>query len=296
MKKLNSLVLILVVLAAASLVMSAAISKPAASQKVYELKYQMSVGTKFVMKSTGASNVETDQMGNIVTTDITGGGEDKFTVLAASPETGLTLEYEFGERDQLMESSVVGSASTDFSELVGMKVKFLLSKTGDVDGYEGFDKLPAITTSTEDTLDEASYKLGAKSLWFALPEKPVKIGDTWTDEQTEDIPVQDSVLTSESTTTYKVVEEVQKDGYDCLKIEHNGVTRLSGEFEQQGTPLTMERETTSKGVFYFAYKLGMFIYSEGDANGEGIITVESMGIEIPQTITSKGTVTVLFEK
>ena len=292
MKKTYGIVLSLV---AVVLLINPVISRPVTAQKTYDLKYQIPVGTKFIMKTSGTTTIETDQMGTIVTTDLSGTSEDIFTVLEASPDKGLTIEYEFGERTQDMESTM-GSDTTDFSELIGKKVKFLLSLKGEVDGYEGFDVLPNITTSTQETLDEATYKLGAKTLFFALSDKPVKIGDTWTDEETEDVPVQGSTMALEVKSTYKVLEEVQKDGMNCLKIEYEVVTKASGEFEQQGTPLSLERETISNGTLYFAYEKGIFIASESESKGEGIITVESMGIEIPQTIVSKGTVTVEFVK
>ena len=75
-----------------------------------------------------------------------------------------------------------------------------------------------------------------------------------------------------------------------------GSSYLSGDFEQEGTALTIERETTHTGTLYFAYKEGMLISSESESLGEGIIGVPMAGIDLPQTISSKGSVTIKFGK
>lgn len=264
-------------------------------EKNYELKYQLSEGMKFTMTSSGEMNSLMDQMGTEVVADITGEGKDIYIVLSSDELKGLTLELEFGERSQEV---VTGgqSLSTDFSQLTGKKTTFVLLRNGKVEGFEGFDDLPDIATSTGEVLNSETYRLGVKTTFPRLPDRPVKIGDSWTDEQDMDIPVEGSTLLSEDKSTYTVIDETQFDGYECLKIEVIGTSKLTGDFEQGGTPLSIERDTTSKGIMYFAYKKGMFIRMESESTAEGIITVPSASIDIPQTIFSKSSVSVRFEK
>ncbi|MFC2160074.1 DUF6263 family protein, partial [Acidobacteriota bacterium] len=266
-----------------------------AAQESYDLKYQLEKGTKITMTSTGETNSVSDQMGNEMLTDIYGKAVDIFVVLSANKKKGFTLEYEFGERSQDVDSAM-GSDSTNFSDLVGQKVTFFLLPNGKVEGFEGFDSLPVITTSTGDDLNEETYVLGVKTTFPLLPDNPVKFGDSWEDNQVIDIPSGGSVLNSANDFTYTLIEEVEKDGFDCLKIEMKGTSRLSGDFEQEGQALSIERESTTTGTLYFAYKEGMFISFESESFGEGIIDVPAYGIQIPQTLTSKGSVTVQFEK
>ncbi|MCJ7580369.1 MAG: DUF6263 family protein, partial [Candidatus Aminicenantes bacterium] len=266
-----------------------------AQGKLYELKYQLAKGTKITMTSTGEVNSVADQMGTEVLTDIYGDSEDIFVVLASNKKNGLTLEYEFGKRSQTVDSSN-GSDNTDFSDLVGKKVKFVLLPNGKAEGFEGFDTLPIITTSTGDDLNEETYVLGVKTTFPLLPDNPVKFGDTWKDNQVMDIPTGGSVLRLENDFTYTLIEEVEKDDFDCLEIEMKGISRLTGDFEQGGMTLSVERETTVTGTIYFAYKEGMLISSVSESIGEGIIDVPAAGIQIPQTLTSKGSLTVKIEK
>jgi len=290
MKKSRLFVPMLVVVVAAVLSMSFATTEASAHMKQYELKYKIAKGTKFIISSSGTLESITDQMGTEVVADISGVGKDIYVVLGETDE-GLTIEMEYGERTQDVESDQ-GSASTDYSGLIGKKVKFVLKPNGEVTGYEGYDALPEITTASQETLTADIYKLGAKGTFTRLPDKSLTIGDTWTHTETNEIPVEGNVIISTSDTTYKVIEETKREGFDCLKIEFSSKDKLQGDFQQGGMDLSMERETTTTGTLYFAYDEGMFVYSEAEGKGEGIITVEQMGVDIPQTLNSKGSVTV----
>jgi len=294
-EKLSVPFLFLTVLIMAVIFANFAVPTLFAGEKLYELKYQLAKGTKITMISSGEVNSVMDQMGTEVAVDNYYEAEDIFVILSANKKKGFTLEYEFGERSQDLDSAM-GSDSTDFSELIGKKVTFVLLTNGKVEGFEGFDALPEITSSGGGELNEETYILGVKTTFPLLPDGPIKIGDTWSDTQVMDIPQGSSILKSENNFTYKLIEETEKDGFDCLKIEITGTSRLSGDFEQGGMPLSIEREETSTGTLYFAHKEGMFIRSESESLGEGIINVPSQGLEIPETITSKGSLTVRIEK
>jgi hypothetical protein len=261
----------------------------------YELKYQLEEGTKFTLTSSGEMNSYMDQMGTEIVADIYGKGEDIYVVLSSEGEKGLKLELEFGERSQDVESTA-GSLSSDFSDLIGKKAKFVLLPTGKVEGFEGFDDLPEITLATGEALTTETYQLGVRATFPMLPDRRVKIGDSWTDNQDMDIPVGGGTLLSNDISTYTLLEETEWEGFECLKIGVTGISKLSGDFEQDGTALSLERETKSSGTLYFAYKKGMFVRIESESSAEGIITVPAADLDIPQTLSSKGTVTVLFEK
>jgi len=266
-----------------------------AQDKTYELKYQVAKGTKITMISSSEVNSVMDQAGTELVSDIYEEAEDIFVVLSADKKKGLTLEYEFGKRSQDVDSAM-GSDSTDFSELIGKKVTFVLLPNGKIEGFEGFDSLQEITMRTNSELNKETYIIGVESTFPRLPDGPIKIGDTWTDTQVMDIPQGGSVLVSENNFTYKLIEETEKDGFDCLKIEMTGTSRTSGDLEQGGYALYIESEDTSTGTLYFAYKEGMFISGESESLGEAIIDVPAAGMEIPQTSTSKGSLTVRIEK
>ncbi len=294
-KKLLSIsFLFLTVLLMTAFSVHPAVPTHVSTDELFDLKYQLANGTKFTMTSTSKMNSIMDQMGTEVIVDINGNGRDVYTVIAADKEKGLTIEVEFGDRS-LSVDSMQGSASSDFSTLIGKKAKFVLLPDGKGENFEGFDSLPELILSTGETLNEETYILGVRASFPLLPDHPIKMGDSWTDNQNIEIPVGESTLQSEVNYTYTLVEETEKDGLECLKIEMTGITKISGDFEQEGNYLSIDRETTTTGAVYFAPQKGMFIGIESESKGEGIISVPSAGIDIPQTITSKSSAKIEFE-
>lgn len=294
MKTLKMTIPVLTILVAGLFFTGCASKKALVGSDGYTIKYQLKEGEKFTVTGSSITSTEMDQMGQIITSDIIGKSVDNFIVLSSDENTGNTIEQEFVERKQDIESVQV-STSTDFSELAGHKIKFILKGTGDVDKIEGLDKLPSITTIDGTVLTGDTYKLGIEASFISLPENAIKIGDSWLNDQDTEVPVGDYKLKVSGKTSYTLLEEVKKDGFDCLKISIDGVSTLSGSFEQQGMELSMNRETKTTGTLYFAYKKGMFLSIESEAKAEGIIVVESMGMEIPQTTVTKSNVTVKFK-
>jgi len=261
----------------------------------YTLTYHLEPGTKFIMSSTGTSEILSNQMGNEVTVLTDGTGKESYEVISYDKEAGMTVEMEYRERTQNLESPQ-GSGSTDFSELIGKKVKFTVSPVGKVGDFEGFDALPQITTATQETITEETFRLGVETSFPLLPEKPVKFGDTWTESDERDMPASGGTIKVTVNSTYTLVEEAVKDGFDCVKIDVATTVNMNGNVEQQGMPLTITRETKSNETMYFAYKKGMYVSRETSSKSEGVVTVESMGMEIPQNITGTSVVTVQFNE
>jgi hypothetical protein len=133
-----------------------------------------------------------------------------------------------------------------------------------------------------------------KNQFFELPDHPVKIGEAWTVKSNLDIPYGGSSLKQEETTIYTASEKVEKDGLACLKIEFTSTAKLSGELEQQGTKLELTRETKSTGTIWFAIEKGMYISMEVAATAAGQVYVPAASVSIPQEITSKMIVAVIF--
>jgi hypothetical protein len=127
-----------------------------------------------------------------------------------------------------------------------------------------------------------------------LPERPVKFGDTWTEIDEQEIPASEGKFKIVSDSTYRLIEEVKKDGFDCVKIEVTSTATTTGSGETQGMPFTLEREAHATEVIYFAYKKGMYISREGSSKQEGIVSFESLGMEMPQSISEKSSVVVKF--
>ena len=170
----------------------------------------------------------------------------------------------------------------------------MLFRSGKVENIKGLEKLPAITTLDGSTLTEETYKMAVEGFFIKLPENNTKIGESWIDDQTQEVPIGGGILKVTGKTSYTLLEEVEKNGFKCLKIGIEGVSNVSGNLEQNGMALTLDRETTITGNMYFAIEKGMYIAVETESKAKGIIGVEAMGMEIPQNMLTKATMTVVF--
>jgi len=260
----------------------------------YTLKYSLPENTEFTLINTSDVEQLMNQMGNEISTLIKGGFEGAVKVLKSDPEKGISMEMEYKDMTQTMESAM-GGGSSDFTELIGKKVNFTLSPIGKIIQTEGFDKLPEITLVNQEKLREETYLMQVSGNFMALPEKPVKPGATWTDELVENIPMPgDGNLKVTTHFTYKLLEQTEYNGFNCVKINAELSQTLSGNFEQQGMLLTMDMKGKGNGTIYFAYEKGMVINSETTSLLDGVVFVEAAGMEIPIVNESKSTTVVKF--
>jgi len=151
----------------------------------------------------------------------------------------------------------------DTRKSIGVPVIYTLNYRGKVIEVKGIDELPVIP------------EIGLKgeydliSLFFQLPERQVKINDTWTGSWTYS---QRNVFN----TTYKLMGVEEKYGYECLKIETSTEEIISGTQQSGNIDMIMSGEAHLEGVIYFAWKEGIIVeksYKEDAGN----LTIETSG-------------------
>lgn len=287
---------ILLVLSIAGMELStgdASASTPAGKKKVV-LAYKMGAGQTFTIKGGSSSTITSDQMGQTMSVEMNTTSEGIYRVLSAAPDGTMQIEMELKSQNQTTKSPM-GENSTDFSSWIGKKTQFTVSPSGTLSGFQGFDQLPEINSVTGEKISGDMVQKGMGQQFFDLPDHPVKIGETWTVKDSMDIPYAGSKLKNIDTSIYTIVGREEKDGMDCLKIELAGKRNLSGEFEQQGTQIELTRQTESKGIIYFALDRGFYISIESTSSATGQIYVSEAAITIPQTITGKSFLTVVFD-
>jgi hypothetical protein len=110
-----------------------------------------------------------------------------------------------------------------------------------------------------------------RSILPDLPRNPVKIGETWTEEDTIKVKQggMDININMKSTHTLEAMETV--DGMECLKITTTSKGTLDGEGQQMGMDLNFEGDLEGKATWYFAYKKRLFMKSNTENFMEGTI-------------------------
>ena len=270
-----------------------ALFKKSSDKGPITLRYKFDPGQEFVISSDVTSKFLSEQMGQSMAVDM-----DSKTVLGfkvLSGENGnYNIEMEFSEMEQKVDSPM-GEGETDYSELMGKKASFSLDGTGETDDYEGFEDLPTITNASGETVTGEMYEQVPGSSFIKLPDNAVKPGDSWDDNNSREMPYGGGTLKTETNFTYLVSEKLTIEGEECLRIEITGTARTSGNFEQQGMLIGIDRSSKSSGHLFFAYNKGMYISMDLVTKTDGLVTVESAGMTIPQTINSTTKTTVSFK-
>jgi len=254
----------------------------------YNLKYNLAKGTKFSLKASSNSDQIQEAMGNENSITGASSSESNCTVLAADDNTGFTLEYEYVKRTNESEGPMGGS-SDDYSELSGKKVKYVLAPNGMVSNFEGFETLPVVERANGQKIDKDRYIASVKNIFPKLPEKPVKIGDTWTDTSEDTTPMESGSLKATTNFTYTLLEAIQKDGKECVKIERKYTQTRAGDFEQMGNTITMSLKSVGTDIIYFDHKNGMLLNIDTSSTSEGTADVTNQGVVVNLSSTSKGT-------
>jgi hypothetical protein len=260
----------------------------------FNLMFKMPVNTEFEMKASSLSQQTMEMMGNEMVTTTEAGSETSYKVISVDSEGNTVMEVEYKDRFAKSEGQA-GSMSVDFSAIVGKKVKITVSPKGKILKYEGFEDLPEISRGVpgQGNIGAEDYKQGFEGIFFNLPAEPIKIGGSWPDKIERHVTQGQLEMDVVTDVTYTVLEEVQKDGVDCLKIGIKQKTVTSGSGEQMGVTFTLESEATRDAVLYFAYKKGMYISVEGSQTSEG--SAEAQGMTIPIVSETKSSANVVFK-
>lgn len=176
-----------------------------------------------------------------------------------------------------------GNFSPDMSSVLGKSFHITLSPLGKELKITGADSI--IYNSVQ---GEQNLAPNFQTIFPDLSGKPVKIGDTWTTNDTININQgqMEMRMTFVSVNTLQGLETVA--GHECAKITAKTTGKLEGEGEQMGANLYFEGDIEGKDTWYFAYKKGIFVKSISDGVTKGNIAVTGpQKMTIPMTMETK---------
>ena len=118
--------------------------------------------------------------------------------------------------------------------------------------------------------------------------KPIKVGDTWTSQDTISQKSDRGVTTIVLNSVNKLVGFETLHGLECVKMVAKVTGTIDGQGEQQGMDLLTEGDTEGTDTWYFAYKKGVFVQSVVEVTSEGTIAVSgAQNMTIPMTMDMK---------
>jgi hypothetical protein len=164
-------------------------------------------------------------------------------------DTSSTFEAEYIQKKYVDQGANSKTTITDFNEIIGKKVKYTLSKKGQLSNLVGFDAMPPVKMPSGGNYTGQHLQEEIEHLFLTLPNEPVSIGDSW---KREAFGVE---------IEYNLIDEVNFMGYDCVRIFANIIERTSQKIkDNSGKVMISEVFEPYSDIYYFAYKEGMMIY------------------------------------
>jgi len=259
----------------------------------YELKYKLAKGAQFTITNSRSDHFIREVMGNEMVTNTDDTSEYGFDVIEENTDN-IKLMLEFKNRTQKTDDPQA-PGGVDFSSLAGKKVGLSMSSTGEISGFVGFENLPVIEiTYQQSTINKDSYINEVKQLFPMLPENPVGIGDNWKSVYEYDEPVPEGTVKVTINYIYTLLEETVKDGIECLKINGAFTMVVKGEGVMEGMTFTFNLEGKGHETVYFDHKKGMLLSIAGESTAKGEADFAEAGLTIPMDHTYKNKLNVTF--
>jgi hypothetical protein len=248
------------------------------------LEYKMPAGQVLKYQENSEMQQVSDIMGQSVKNTITSSGSYTFLAKGRKEKNfllGVTIDD-----TSMGVTTPRGNMSPDLTSVKGKSFDMVLSPLGmevDVSGAE------AITY--EFVTGKRNVASSFKIFFPVLPEKPVKVGDSWpssyvVDEKSGEAGVR---LEFRSVNTLERWETV--DGMECARISAEVTGTVSGTGKQQGMDVSTEGTLKGKDVWYFAVKEGIFVKATSEVTTETTTSLTgAQTMTIPATQTRTGEV------
>ena len=198
-------------------------------------------------------------------------------------ENNLLLGITVDTMNINVSGGMAGNITPDLGAVIGKSFQMTLSPLGKEGGFSGNEELQYQLGPSGKRNIDSSFK----SIFPDLADKPVKIGDNWTN--TADVSEKagniDVHVITESVSILQGLETVN--GWECVKIETKTTGTIDGSGEQMGNKFTFKGNVKGSSTWYFAYKKGIFVSMKSNTDTEGTVEVTAMGMTIPMKSESK---------
>lgn len=195
-----------------------------------------------------------------------------------------TIGYAFG--------GAQGSQAMDFGDIKGKKVRGIMTPGGVGREIVPIDSLP--TPKMGERPMEGAAKSWLAVQMFRVPDKPIKIGDTWTeaklDTNTHSDTTRQSTRTfiNDSKAKYKILGEETKMGLSCLHIQLDTEYSTQSWGTMRGSEISSEGSGETISHAWFAFKEGILVEYTTETFYEGTTAFSGqMNMTSPNTNESK---------
>jgi len=251
----------------------------------YKLVYRMQKGQRLIYKMTMSNETSAEMMGQEMQSSSEGENFMHCEVEEVGKDGKITMVYAIDSLRTHVKSQnpPIDSTFRNPEGLIGKRTRQVINAHG--------KKLhSAVVDSVKLSGMFAQMGGGQQSALrlVELPEKEVKIGDTWNVSTPDTLQQGGNKFVVTPNLTYTVAGEVDTLGYKCVRLNYKGTTAIKGEGKNMGMNLFIEGEGPNQGTAYFASKEGLLVAMLGSSDLEMTIALTGqMSMTIPQSISTK---------
>ena len=187
-----------------------------------------------------------------------------------------------------------GTQAMDFGDIKGKKVRATITPEGAGHDIVPIDSLPIPKMDSRPM--EADAKAWLAVNLFKVPDRPIKVGDSWTEAKLDTNTREDTTRQSsrtfinDSRAKYIVLSEEEKLGLICLHIQVDTEYSTQSWGSMRGTDVSSEGEGETSSHAWFAYKEGILVEYNTDTFYEGTTAFSGqMNMTSPNSNESKST-------
>jgi hypothetical protein len=177
--------------------------------------------------------------------------------------------------------------SGELLKMNSKKFKAVIHKNGKITDIQQIDEF-GLDEKMKAILGEMlDLKTKFKNLLFVMPDKVLKVGDTWTEVKNDTTPRMGGKVYSVSTNEFSLAGKENIGGKDVYKISLKSKIDLSGTGSQMNQEFTISGKGKATIDYYFSKDEGLFLSCKGDQAMDMSIDIASMGMTMPiATITT----------
>jgi len=243
------------------------------------LTYHLKKGDKATYRTVSTTDVSQEMMGQVQDISTTTRSVVHYEVKDIKKNGNFVIEATIDSISIQGNNPGLAQVQGMLNEVRDIPVTFELTPKGKVSSFKGLDVFPTLQGI-------GNWKKTFTSLFIQLPAKPVKIGDSWDQQEVTEtgsagLKINVSAkkhFTLKGTTTYK--------NKSCFNIPFTGEMTLSGKGAQAGMNLEFSGTGTFNGKVFFDPTVSSFWFLTSEYSTDGTVTIPSRNIEIPNSTTT----------
>lgn len=264
------------------------IKEPAPVKQSNNLEYIIKTGDQIVYKmSTEVKQVVT-MMGQEQAFTITA-SQNYFITGLGDDTAGYKIEFYTDSLKVDADNPQISSMLGDLSFFTKKKSSGLLNKTGALSAVTEIDKME-IPEKLKSFAGQFNPKTTFTKFLLVLPEKELKIGDSWTEAKSDTVDNMGGKMNIKTDISYTVSAIVDYKGYSAHKITSTLKMAISGKGSQMGQEFNISGTGKADAEYYFAKKEGKLIGYKVDQTSDINAEVVGMSMTIPMTTMTTTTV------